>query len=84
MSKESAFKRTSLTTIRSPALARNRCWTASAWLLGRKCPDGFGKVKRQRDDVKVDAAPKIVLGVVAQLVYQTLSLDGLEQGRANG
>ena len=62
---ESAFKRTLLTTIRSAALARNQYWTAAAWLLERKYPDEFGKADRQRDDAKADAAPKIVLGVVA-------------------
>lgn len=62
---ESTFKRALLTTIRSAALARNQYWTAAAWLLERKHPDEFGKAERQRDDAKADAAPKIVLGVVA-------------------
>ena len=39
---ESAFKRTLLTTIRSAALARNRYWTAAAWLPERKHPDEGG------------------------------------------
>ena len=65
---ESAFKRTLLTTIHSAALARNQYWTAAAWLLERKYSDEFGKAERQLDDAKADAAPKIVLGVVAQPV----------------
>ena len=81
---ESAFKRTLLTTIRSAALARNQYWTAAAWLLERKYPDEFGKAERQRDDARADAAPKIVLGVVAQPVQQTLPLDGLGEGGPNG
>lgn len=81
---ESAFKRTLLTTIRSAALARNQYWTTAAWLLERKHPDEFGKADRQRDDAKADAAPRIVLGVVAQPVQQTLPLDGLGEERADG
>ena len=81
---ESAFKRTLLTTIRSAALARNQYWTAAAWLLERKYPDEFGKADRQRDDDKSDAAPKIMLGVVARPVQQTLPLDGLGEERADG
>ena len=69
---ESSFKRTLLTTIRSAALARNQYWTAAAWLLERKYPDEFGKAERQRDDAKADAAPKIVLGVLAQPVQERL------------
>lgn len=81
---ESAFKRALLTTIRSAALARNQYWTTAAWLLERKHPDEFGKADRQRDDDKSDAAPKIMLGVVAQPVQQTLPLDGLGEERADG
>lgn len=81
---ESAFKRTLLTTIRSAALARNQYWTAAAWLLERKYPDEYGKAERQRDDAKADAAPKIVLGVVARPVQQTLPLDGLGEDGSNG
>ena len=74
---ESAFKRTLLTTIRSAALARNQYWTAAAWLLERKYPDEFGKAERKGDDAKADAAPRIVLGVVAQPVQERLpGLDG--------
>lgn len=61
-----AFKRTLLATIRSAALARNHYWTVAAWLLERKYPDEFGKAERRRDDVKADASPRIVLGVVSQ------------------
>ena len=81
---ESAFKRALLTTIRSAALARNQHWTAAAWLLERKHPDEFGKADRQRDGDKSDAAPKIMLGVVARPVQQTLPLDGLGEERADG
>ena len=83
---ESAFKRTLLTTIRSAALARNQYWTAAAWLLERKYPDEFGKAERQRDDAKADAAPKIVLGVVAQPVQEKLpGFDGaVDVERADG
>ena len=82
---ESAFKRTLLTTIRSAALARNQYWTAAAWLLERKYPDEFGKTERQRDDAKVDAAPRIVLGVVAQPVQEKLpGFDQTAEGRADG
>ncbi|MFQ9178766.1 MAG: hypothetical protein ACLR3C_01835 [Eggerthella lenta] len=79
---ESAFKRTLLTTIRSAALARNQYWTAAAWLLERKYPDEFGKADRQRDDAKADAAPRIVLGVVAQPVQE--KLPGFDEGGSNG
>ena len=82
---ESAFKRTLLTTIRSAALARNQYWTAAAWLLERKYPDEFGKAERQRDDAKVDAAPRIVLGVVAQPVQEKLpGFDQTAEGRSDG
>ncbi len=80
---ESAFKRTLLTTIRSAALARNQYWTAAAWLLERKYPDEFGKAERKSDEGREDAAPRIVLGVVAQPVQQTLPLDGLGEGCAD-
>lgn len=40
---EVAFKQTLLTTIRSAALARNKYWTAAAWLLECKYPDEYGK-----------------------------------------
>ena len=83
---ESAFKRTLLTTIRSAALARNQYWTAAAWLLERKYPDEYGKAERQRDDAKADAAPRIVLGVVAQPVQEKLpGFDGaVDVERADG
>lgn len=82
---ESAFKRPLLTTIRSAALARNQYWTAAAWLLERKYPDEFGKAERQRDDAKADAAPRIVLGVVAQPVQEKLpGFDQTAEGRADG
>ena len=65
------------TTIRLAALARNQYWTAAAWLLERKYPDEFGKAERKGDDAKADAAPRIVLGVVAQPVQERLpGLDG--------
>ena len=79
---ESAFKRTLLTTIRSAALARNQYWTAAAWLLERKYPDEFGKAERKSDEGRVDAAPRIVLGVVAQPVQE--KLPGFDEGSANG
>lgn len=73
---ESAFKRTLLTTICSAALVRNQYWTA-AWLLERKYPDESGKADRWRDNAKADAAPRIVLGVVAQPVQEKLpGFDG--------
>ena len=80
---ESAFKRTLLTTIRSAALARHQYWTAAAWLLERKYPDEFGKAERKSDEGREDTAPRIVLGVVAQPVQQTLPLDGLGEERAD-
>ena len=79
---ESAFKRTLLTTIRSAALARNQYWTAAAWLLERKYPDEFGKAERKSDEGREDAAPRIVLGVVAQPVQE--KLPGFDEGGANG
>ncbi len=72
---EARFKQTLLTTIRAAALARNQYWTAAAWLLERKYPDEYGKADRQRDTADGEAAPKIVLGVVAQPVQPTL-FDG--------
>lgn len=78
---ESAFKRTLLTTIRSKTPARNQYWTA-AWLLERKYPDEFGKADRQRAGAKADAAPRIVLGVVAQPVQERL--PGFDEGGSNG
>lgn len=79
---ESAFKRTLLTTIRSAALARHQYWTAAAWLLERKYPDEFGKAERKGDEGREDAAPRIVLGVVAQPVQERL--PGLDGGGSNG
>ncbi len=79
---ESAFKRTLLTTIRSAAMARNQYWTAAAWLLERKYPDEFGKAERKADEGREDAAPRIVLGVVAQPVQERL--PGLDEGGSNG
>ena len=79
---ESAFKRTLLTTIRSAALARNQYWTAAAWLLERKYPDEFGKAERKSDEGREDAAPRIVLGVVAQPVQERL--PGLGGDGSNG
>lgn len=81
---ESTFKRTLLTTIRSAALARNQYWTAAAWLLECKYPDEFGKAERQREGAAEGAAPRIVLGVVAQPVQERLPLDGAGEGRADG
>lgn len=69
---EAQFKQTLLTTIRAAALARNQYWTAAAWLLERKYPDEYGKAERQRDGGADEAAPKIVLGVVARPVQPTL------------
>lgn len=79
---ESEFKRTLLTTIRSAALARNQYWTAAAWLLERKYPDEFGKAERKSDEGREDAAPRIVLGVVAQPVQERL--PGLGGDGSNG
>lgn len=82
---ESDFKRTLLTTIRSAALARNQYWTAAAWLLERKYPDEYGKADRRRDNADEGAAPKIVLGVVAQPVQERLPLgDGGAGSDAGG
>ncbi len=69
---EARFKQTLLTTIRAAALARNQYWTAAAWLLERKFPDEYGKADRQRDAGGGEAAPKIVLGVVARPVQPAL------------
>ena len=69
---EAEFKQTLLTTIRAAALARNQYWTAAAWLLERKYPDEYGKAERQRDGAADEAAPRIVLGVVAQPVQPAL------------
>ncbi len=56
---------------RCSRLSARRRWraTSTGW-RPRGCssantPDEFGKAERQRDDAKADAAPKIVLGVVA-------------------
>ncbi|MDN0055558.1 transposase [Collinsella ihumii] len=89
---EAAYKRTLLDTIRSAALSRSQYWTAAAWLLERKYPEEFGKAERKGDDARADAAPRIVLGVVAQPVQETLPLDaagalpgdGLGEGSSNG
>ena len=59
-------------TARAAALARNQYWTAAAWLLERKYPDEYGKADRQRDAGSDEAAPRIVLGVVAQPVQPAL------------
>lgn len=72
---EARFKQTLLTTIRSAALARNQYWTAAAWLLERKFPDEYGKAERRNDAGDEGAAPKIVLGVVAQPVQPSLFGD---------
>ncbi len=69
---EAEFKQTLLTTIRAAALARNQYWTAAAWLLERKYPDEYGKADRQRDSAADEAAPRIVLGVVAKPVQPAL------------
>lgn len=69
---EAQFKQTLLTTIRSAALARNQYWTAAAWLLERKFPNEYGKAERRNDSGDEGAAPKIVLGVVAQPVQPSL------------
>ena len=69
---EAQFKQALLTTIRSAALARNQYWTAAAWLLERKFPDEYGKAERRNDSGDEGAAPKIVLGVVAQPVQPSL------------
>ena len=69
---EAEFKQTLLTTIRAAALARNQYWTAAAWLLERKYPDEYGKAERQRDSAADEAAPRIVLGVVAKPVQPAL------------
>ncbi len=69
---EAQFKQALLTTIRAAALARNQYWTAAAWLLERKYPDEYGKTERQRDAGSGEAAPRIVLGVVAQPVQPSL------------
>lgn len=69
---EAQFKQTLLTTIRAAALARNQYWTAAAWLLERKYPDEYGKAERMRDNGADEAAPRIVLGVVAQPVQPSL------------
>ena len=69
---EAEFKQTLLTTIRAAALARNQYWTAAAWLLERKYPDEYGKAERQRDAGSDEAAPRIVLGVVAKPVQPAL------------
>lgn len=52
--------------------------------MSASTPDEFGKAERQRDDAKAGAAPKIVLGVVAQPVQQTLPLNGLGEGGSKG
>ena len=53
-----------------------------AWLLERKYPDEFGKAERKSDEGREDAAPRIVLGVVAQPVQE--KLPGFDEGGANG
>ena len=60
------------TSGRAAALARNQYWTAAAWLLERKYPDEYGKTERQRDAGSDEAAPRIVLGVVAKPVQPAL------------
>ena len=55
---------------------------AAAWLLERKYPDEFGKAERKGDEGREDAAPRIVLGVVAQPVQE--KLPGFDEGGANG
>lgn len=77
---EASFKRTLLTTIRSAALASHRNWTAAAWLLERKYPQEYGKAERRSDEDRAEAAPRIVLGVVAQPVQERLPLEGMEGG----
>ncbi len=80
---EAEFKQTLLTTIRAAALARNQYWTAAAWLLERKYPDEYGKAERQRDTGADEAAPRIVLGVVAKPVQPSL-FEGDGAGPAVG
>lgn len=77
---EAEFKHTLLTTIRAAALARNQYWTAAAWLLERKYPDEYGKADRRRDEDDSGDAPRIVLGVVAKPVQQTIDFSALEAG----
>lgn len=79
---ESEFKHTLLTTIRAAALARNQYWTAAAWLLERKYPDEYGKADRRRDDAGDGDVPRIVLGVVAKPVQQTIDFSALEEPAA--
>lgn len=79
---EAQFKHTLLTTIRAAALARNQYWTAAAWLLERKYPDEYGKADRRREDDAGGDAPRIVLGVVAKPVQQTIDFSALEEGSA--
>lgn len=77
---EAEFKHTLLTTIRAAALARNQYWTAAAWLLERKYPDEYGKADRRRDEDDSGDAPRIVLGVVAKPVQETIDFSALEGG----
>ena len=82
---EAEFKHTLLTTIRAAALSRNQYWTAAAWLLERKYPDEYGKADRQRNDSDGEAAPKIVLGVVAQPVQERIDFGGVDSsGKGDG
>ncbi len=80
---EAQFKHTLLTTIRAAALARNQYWTAAAWLLERKYPDEYGKADRRREDDGSADAPRIVLGVVAKPVQQTIDFSALEDGEGS-
>ena len=81
---EAEYKETLPQSIMATATReKNPQWTAAAWLLERKYPDEYGKAERQRDDAKADAAPRIVLGVVAQPVQEKLpGFDG--EGRSDG
>lgn len=81
---EAEFKQAPLTTIRAAALARNQYWTAAAWLLERKYPDEYGKADRQRNGAGDEAAPKIVLGVVAQPVQTQMDFGGGAEGTGAG
>lgn len=57
---EANFKQTLLTTIRAVALARNRYWTAAAWLLERKYPDEYGKTENALAPALVDVCRAVM------------------------
>lgn len=60
LKKEANFKQTLLTTIRAAALARNRYWTAAAWLLERKYPDEYGKTENALAPALVDVCRAVM------------------------